>query len=235
MLEIVICDDNTPFLTNTSKILEHIIKIHSLNARIVCKANSLYELENFLKHNTANVFFMDIDFKTRETGLNHAIKIRESNHNAYIIFISAHLEFVFQAFKAKPFNFIPKPVTKEILEECLLDIYNDHIKTFDNTISKFIEIKTGTTLYKLKTSDIIFIEKAYFRTIIHAKNCSVQCYETLEAIMNKLSDDNFIRCHKSFICNKTYITEIRFKTREILLENGFVCYIGKKYLKELMN
>lgn len=235
MLEIVICDDNERCLNNFNSIIEKTLRDHNINGRIVCKANCPEIVEEFIKHKSANVYFLDIDFKNCISGYSLAKKIRERDIKAYIVFVSGHLEYVLQAFKIKTFDFLPKPVSPEILEQCLLNMYSDYIGTTNVSYDcRYIEVKSGASIYRIKNSDIVFIEKLNSKTLIHMASGIVTCTETLEALNKTLNDESFIRCHKSFIANKTYISEIHLNKNEIVFETGQVCYIGRKYKKGLV-
>ena len=59
------------------------------------------------------------------TGLQLAEKIREFNKDSYIIFTTGHLEYSLMAYKLKTFDYIPKPITLERLEETVLRLVDD--------------------------------------------------------------------------------------------------------------
>ncbi|MCX7921535.1 MAG: LytTR family DNA-binding domain-containing protein [Clostridia bacterium] len=236
MLQIVLCEDNQLYLNSIANTVKKILSQNNINGKIVCKATDAKTVENYLKHNMANVFFLDIDLKSKETGYNLAEKIREYNIQAYIVFVTCHFEFVLQAFKVQCFDFLTKPVTEEILEQCLLRIYRNYLATTSIPLNndRCIEIKSGSNIYKIKTKDIIYIERQGFRTIVYTVYSEISCYETLDAFEKMLSDKNFVRCHKSFIANKAYMSEIHLKEKVIFFETGQKCYIGPKYKKELV-
>ncbi len=235
MLRIVICDDDKRYLQYVESIVKKIIIKNGIPGQIVCSADSPELIGEFIRNKTANVFLLDIDLKVQESGFMLAQKIRENDRKAYIVFITAHLEFILRAFKIKPFDFLPKPATAEILEKCILDIYNDYMFINDTREeANFIEIKSGSNLYRIRAADIIYIEKVSYKTIIHMVSNEIYCYDTLESIENRLSGNNFVRCHKSFIVNRDYISNINTKEKKVVFESGQFCFIGGKYKKGLM-
>ncbi len=78
------------------------------------------------------------------------------------------------------------------------------------------------------------MEKYGNKCIVHAKNKTIYCYHSLDAIYDKLQSPDFIRCHKSYIVNKNFIGEINLSAMEIILANGQKCFIGGKYKKNLI-
>ncbi len=231
MLEIVLCEDNSRTLNNLELLIDRIIKKNKINGKIVLKADNPDSIEEYIKNKSANVFFLDIELKTLNNGYELARKVREKFVNAYIIFITAHLEFVFHSFKVKPFDFLPKPVTEEIIEQCLKDVYNDYIRNCNIEKDKVIEVKSGQVIYKVKVNDIIYIEKSDTKTIIHLAANIIQCCENLDKLEKMVDSKDLVRCHKSYMCNKSYISEIRLKTGEIIFETGHSCLLGRKYRK----
>ncbi|MCX7745504.1 MAG: LytTR family DNA-binding domain-containing protein [Clostridia bacterium] len=237
MLQIVLCEDNLYCLSQTANAIEKILSCNFISGQIVCKATETKTVEDYLKHNTANVFLLDINLDNNGNGFFLAQKIRENNQHAYIVFLTCHLEYVLQAFKVHSFDFLVKPVSKEILEQCILNIYKNYISTLSlpaNNGDSYIQIKSGSSLYRIKTKDIIYIEKLKFKTVICMAGSEITCYDTLESLEQKLNDSNFVRCHKSFIANRLYISEIHLKEKEILFETGHKCLLGGKYRKELV-
>lgn len=235
VLQIVICEDDKRYLQYVESTVEKVIDKNGIQGQIVCSADNPELVGEYIRNRTANVFLLDIDLKVPESGYMLAQKIRENDRKAYIVFISAHLEYILRAFKIKPFDFLPKPVTAEILEKCILDINNDILMVNDpGDEANILEIKAGPNLYRIRVSDIIYVEKLSFKTIIHMVNNEIYCYDTLESIENRLSGNNFVRCHKSFIANRHYISNINIKDKKVVFESGQFCFIGGKYKKGLM-
>lgn len=232
MLEIVICEDNLQYLNALEYFVEDVIKNSNIKGRLVLKTNNPEDVKKFVQSKTANVFLLDINLKNGNNGYELAILIREKIKFAYIVFVTEHLEFVLQAFKVRAFDFLPKPATKGTIKKCLLDIYNDYVERNSSTEDnlRVLTVKSGSSIFRIKIEDIMFIEKLQNKAIIHTINNQISCYESLEYFeRNLLNDSCFVRCHKSYIVNKRYIQEIRSDKMEVVLENGQICYIGRKY------
>jgi len=115
VLRIIICEDNAEYLKLLEDYVNHTLESGSIAGEVVCAATHPDEVESYLTQGDANVFLFDIDLNSDKNGYELAVKIRENNPEAYLVFISEHLEYVFQSFKVRPFDFLPKPVTMKRL------------------------------------------------------------------------------------------------------------------------
>ena len=235
LLRMVLCEDNCSYAIFLKTTIENLCKNQPDIGKIVSISNSSSDIEVFLKTNKANVFLLDIDLKSEKNGLDIAREIREFDENAYIVFISQHTQQVFDSFKLKPFDFIPKPSTKEYIEDLIKRIYLDFSKNITKNSENTLQIKIGSKIHYLPTNEVLYIEKQDNKCIIHSKNSEVYCYDTLESILNKIPTPNFIRTHRSFIVNSNFIKKIDLKALEIILKNDETCFIGGKYKKNLLH
>ena len=115
VLRIIICEDNAEYLNLLEDYVNHTLESGNIAGEVVCAATHPDEVESYLTQGDANVFLFDIDLNSDKNGYELAVKIRENNPEAYLVFISEHLEYVFQSFKVRPFDFLPKPVTMKRL------------------------------------------------------------------------------------------------------------------------
>ena len=233
MLQIVICEDDKEFLVQLTNMIQSILNNNKINGEILCSTSNARDVEFALASGKANTFFLDIDLKNSENGYALAEKIRKSNPHAYIVFVTGHFEYVLHSFKVYTFDFLQKPITSEILEQCLQRIYDHYLSVSNNC--KYIEIKSGPSLYIIKINNIVYIERFKRDAIIYMTNGQITCHDSLENLLKKLNDSNFVRCHKSFIANRQFITQIDQKERSIVFETGQKCSFGRKYKNDINN
>ena len=125
MLKFAVCDDNIIILNRLTKLLESIFLKNNLCAEVVLSSNSSKKLIEYTNSNTLDVLILDIDFKSECSGLELAKKIRAKNKDMYLIFSTGHLEYALIAYKLKTFDYLPKPVAPERLEETVNRIFDD--------------------------------------------------------------------------------------------------------------
>lgn len=234
MLNFVLCDDNLSILDKLSKILNSIFIEHELDAEISFASTNPEEVIERINLNVPNVFILDINLKTKISGLDLANKIRKVNKSCYIIFTSAHLEYILLAYKYKTFDFIPKPITPERLEETILRLMDDI--SYNTKSSSFIRLNNKNTI--INQDNINFIKKDGMKIVFYTDTRTYEAYSSFNKISEELPN-NFVRCHKSYIANINKISNVNASNNLIVFNNSsngdnLNCVIGPKYKNGLM-
>ena len=226
MLNFVICDDNINILTKLSKMLESIFINHSFDGIVSFQSENANDVLNYVKNNHTDVLILDIDLKSSLTGIELAQEFRKTNKDSYIIFSTGHIEYVLQAYKVKTFDFLPKPIVMERLEETIVRLFDDVCTVPEKYL------KLGKKSF-INQSEINFIKRDGMKLIFYTNDKQYETYSSFNKIEDSLSE-NFIRCHKSYIANINNITNIESSTNTIIFPNNNECYIGPKYKNNLM-
>ncbi len=234
MLSFVLCDDNSNVLDRLSKILDSIFIEHNLDAEISLISPNPHKILEYIQTNMPNVFILDIDLKSDISGLDLADKIRQLNKTCYIIFTSAHLEYILLAYKYKTFDFIPKPITYERIEETILRLIDD--VSSSTTKNNFIRLNHKNTI--INQDSINFIKKDGMKLVFYTDTRTYETYNSFNKISTELPS-NFVRCHKSYIANIDKISDINSNNNLIIFnskhgKNDFKCNIGPKYKNNFM-
>lgn len=234
MLKIALCEDEKAYLSHLAKMLKELFDEERFGGKIVLACSTQEELEHFLQAGKANVYLLDINLKTGQEGYEMALKIKERQPQAYIVFISENLGFVFQSFKARPFDFLPKPVSKNVLANLLTDIERYMAVEKQGSEKDYLTVHSASTDYRIKKSDIMMIEKLKGKAFIYTTSSKITCNTNLEDFETRLSDfKSIVRCHKSFIVNKNYIVEKNAREMKLTLEGGLICYVSRNYRKRV--
>ena len=228
MLNFVLCDDNVKVLDKLSVMLETIFIKNDLDAKISFKTTNEDDLLTFTMSNIIDVLILDIDLKSKNNGIELANTIREYNKDCYIIFITAHSEYVFLAYKCKTFDYICKPITKQRLQETILRLFND----LENK-KQINYIKVSNKNILINSNEIDYIKRDGMKLVFYTKDKSYEMYSSFSKLQNKLPT-NFIRCHKSFIANVNNISKLELNSNLIYFNNMSTCDIGPKYKNDLL-
>ena len=227
MLSFVLCDDNNSIRTKLEQMLEKIFISNDISAEITLSCANPNDVINYISLNKVDVLLLDVELNSNLSGIDISKELRKNNKDAYIIFLSGYMDYVFESLKSKIFDYLLKPISYEKLERCILRLINDITKSNN----KYITLPNNKIT--LREDDITFIEKNKMKAIIYANNRKYETYSSLDKLENCLSD-NFKRCHKSYIINTDKISQIDSSSNTIYFNNNLTCSLGQKYKTIIM-
>lgn len=102
MIPVYICDDEKPIRENLERIISEQIMILDVDMGPVCSTENPDELLRIQKEDTVPaVYFLDIDFPGKMSGLTLAQKLRQYDPRGFIVFITAHGDLAFETFRLR--------------------------------------------------------------------------------------------------------------------------------------
>ena len=227
MLNFVVCDDNLNILNKFTKMLESIFLKNNYDATVAFQSTNANSILQFVTSNKTDVLILDINLKSNITGLQLAEKVRETNKNCYIIFTTGHLEYAIVAYKLKTFDYLPKPITYERLEDTVIRLFED----INGLPKRYIKIDNKNTL--IDENEINYIKRDGMKLVFHTDNKNYETYTSLSKIQENLPN-NFVRCHKSYVANVNKIVNVEPISNTLFFANKSTCDIGPKYKNTLM-
>lgn len=239
MLPIYVCDDQKAHLMSLTQIIEKIIIIDEVDMELKYQSETPEELLAYLADKKGPaLYFLDIALKVQMNGLQLAEEIRKLDPRGFIVFVTTHDEMApltFQ-YKVEAMDFIIKENTKELanrIRECMEYALRQYISPF-NQIHKVLAIPLQERIVTIVQDDIIFLENAAqaHKIRIHKENSIMDIYSTLKEL-KILLDEHFFQCHKCYIINMDRVVEVNTKERKVIMDNGMVCDVSIRRLKEL--
>jgi DNA-binding LytR/AlgR family response regulator len=146
-----------------------------------------------------DIIFLDIEMDGI-SGLEVGQKIRDSDRNVIIIFITNYMRYVLRSFRIEPFDYIIKPVDGEVVSEVLERALKKHKEQHF-----IVNIKWRENSYAIKVCDIVFIESDLRHIVIVTVDNRYKVIGKLDEYELRLAPYGFLRCHQSFIVNMNYI------------------------------
>lgn len=236
-LPIYICEDIPERLMQLKEIAETQINTEDLSMEVVCASSDPYSLLDYLKDHPQNaLYFLDIDLKVDMDGFELAQEIRKIDNDAFIVIITTHDELSIMAFEyeIEAMDYIIKDSgTENIKNRMLKCMKKAYAKYNKEEAYKEIALEIKGRIKRFALKDIFYIQSsdAPHASLIHVDRGVASVPFTLTSIEEQL-DDKFYRCHRSYIVNMQHIIDIDTINHIIQLENGAVCPISKRHLKE---
>ncbi len=226
---IIIDDDKI-----TCKILEgYVNKSDSLT--LIASFNDPVSARNMLtRRRDIDLIFLDIEMPEM-SGFDI---IGSLDFPPNIVVVSSAEEYALKAFDFNVVDYLLKPIT-----------YARFCKAIDKTIRYFsrkevppvtgdeeIFIKNGSSLVKLRLSEIIFIEALENYVTLSTNENKYTIHFTMKAIESQLPSTLFIRVHRSYIVNKSMIKTIKESSLEIIVGTTLTTIpIGKSFRDNLLS
>ncbi len=194
-MRILICDDETVIYEQIKSII--LSEYPESNVATVSGSKELCEKYN---NEIFDVIFMDIMLKG-ENGIDLGHYLSNKMPDAKIIFISGYQDKVSDIFfNLNPYGFIDKPI-----DAAKVIRYIDSIKQHEN--AEYFEYSEKGKTRKIPFKDILYVESSREKVFIYAHTIKFYVWKKISDIEQSFPE-NFVRCHKSFLVNMKFVSEI---------------------------
>lgn len=228
MLRIAICDDEPIMRDTVKRSLDNYSRLRNLDIVYDQFKNGADFLRSKKQY---NVVILDYQFDEvpGHNGLSIAKRLRKSNMDTAIIFLTSYPKIVFSSFEVDTFRFLVKPLNPEKLFQAL----DDFLKTLEKDATLMIRIEGATNV--INTGKLLYLEGdgKYCTLYMLSSGEPVECHETLASVEQRLPQHLFFRCHRSYIVNLKHIDS--YDHQEIVLRNGDRVFISRNKYKPFEN
>jgi len=166
-----------------------------------------------------DLLFIDIEMGIMN-GMEIARKVRETDENIEIVFLTNRREFVFEGYEVNALRYCVKPIDEEKLNEILRKV----ISKKREEKCYLIEKQDGE-MQKIDLSTVFYIEASGHYIGISTRQEYYQFKKSLQEIMEYLIEQKgsleqagFMLSHRSYLVNMKFVDSLN-KT-ECILENG---------------
>lgn len=229
-MNIAICDDDLEIKSilkqDVSRVfmkLEEYIDISMFDNGI----DLIASIDNQKKH--FDIILLDVDMPGM-SGLEVAKKIRKTNEDIIIIFVSSHEQYVFDSIEYNPFRYIRKNRIQEELSIALKSAYT----LYKKRQKRFIIIKSDDGEYRVEQSEICYFEIIKRKLFVHlTDNRILSMWKSIKDFNGEIDSSDFVKIHSGCVVNMKYIKE--YTNSDVILDNGerlSTSRAGIKLLKE---
>jgi len=220
--------DDEPLAINVIKnYIEQIEDLELINSF----SNSIEGL-NFLKNNTVDVIFLDINMPVLD-GINF---IKSLENPPLLVITSAYDEFAIETYELDVLDYLVKPIEFPRLMKAVNKI-NKRLDTIHKTPQEnskehpFIFVKIDKKkMKKIFLDEILVIESLKDYLKINTTSGKYIIHSTLSDFTNLLPERDFIRIHRSYTVAIDKIDAVEGNSIEI---EGLRYVIGRSYIDEV--
>jgi two-component system, LytTR family, response regulator len=195
----IIVDDEFPAIQELSYFINNFSSIKTLEMF----DDSIKALE-YIQKNPIDLIFLDINMPKLD-GLALSRVINTLKTKPLLVFISAYRDYALEAFEVAAFDYILKPYSENRIVDTLRRLEKC---TTSKLINNKLTIWKNEKLFVLNMNDIYYCKANEHEVFIYTMSDEYKTTSSISDFYKKLPQDNFFKCHRSYIVNIDKITEI---------------------------
>ena len=203
-LDVLIVDDEE----NARENLQILVNEYCPELNIIGLASNVNQAKTLINEFSPKLVFLDI---AMPQGNGFSLLEDFDERDFLVIFITAHSEYAFKAFKADAVDYIQKPIDIDDLQNAVkkalklakvtVPVKNKKVTSEDEIEKISIPTRSGYTF--IENKDIIYLKACENYTEIFLTNGKrIISSKTIKHYEEKMNKNIFTRVHKSFIINK---------------------------------
>ena len=207
-MKAIIVEDEIP----AKEELEYLIQTHS-KIDIVATFEDGLDVLKFFQAEEVDAIFLDINIPSLD-GMLLASNISKFAKKPYIIFTTAYKEHAAQAFELEAFDYILKPYEEKRIAAMLAKLEASFKKEsggeeeITTEVTRRINLRKNENIIVTDVNDIYYAEASEKVTLVYTKTDEYMMPMSISDFHDKLPQDTFFRCHRSYTVNLSKIHEI---------------------------
>ena len=232
-MRIAICEDESMDMQHLSKMISDYGEQQGKRYQLDC----FFSGEAFraaFQPGAYQIIFLD-NYIGAEMGMDIARKVRESDQEAAIVFVTMSPDFALDGFSVRALHYLIKPIAPEDVSEVFRRLQEPLPEE-----TPVIEVMSDRVMTAVPVSTIRYIEVYMKVCMIHCTQRELKVYSGIEKLMEKLPEHFFLRPHRSYAVNMDFIQAleadgVHLSTGEIipLRKNGRT-EVRHKYMEYLL-
>lgn len=193
---------------------------------IGCHFHKFPDAESFLfeweENRVWDALFLDIQMPGID-GVELARRIRTQDEKVVIVFTTGITDYLQEGYEVAAMHYLVKPLDREKVGKCMERIVKERTaaKTEHAFLMEVDEIKAGVAVGHSKvrfvSEEILYIEAFAHYTEVHLEEGVYRVHEGIGAWKNRMEDEFFVCCHRSYLVNLLYVA--RIDKAEVVLDN----------------
>lgn len=187
---------------------------------------------SFLREETVDLLFLDINMP-KLSGID---LIKSLSNPPKTILTTAYSEYALDGYELDVVDYLLKPFSFERFLKAVNKASGQIEKEQSSSESQPLIIKADGKTYRVAEHEILFVESLGDYVTLHTSTEKLTFNQTLKSFLDKLSQDDFIRVHKSFVVSLSKISYVEgnmisIGEKEIPIGNAFKDKFKTKFFK----
>jgi DNA-binding LytR/AlgR family response regulator len=189
------------------------------------KFESAMKAEAFLKNNTADIIFLDIEMP-KVSGLQ---LLQKMDIESIVILTTAFPQYALEGYELDIIDYLLKPFAFNRFLKAVQkakDYYQMKNIATGTLQPSYIFIKSEKRIEKIELNDILYAESVGNYVSIHTENKRIMAYLTMKSLESQLPLNDFIKIHQSYLVNCSKIdaiegNEIKIGNRSLPMSRNY--------------
>lgn len=191
-MQIRICSADAQFVKNC----QHVVKVWSESLCMNTQVRLVKTEEELLTDEKMHMVFLDADtFPISESLQREAENLADA-----LIVCTRNSQQAIQSYRMRPTAFLPKPFTAQML----MQITGRCIQLWQNMLQE-LTVTENRMPEKIPLCEIMWIEAMGHRSLIHGIRRELLVSESMNALLEALPPNLFVRCQRSYLVNLYHV------------------------------
>lgn len=144
-----------------------------------------------------------------------------------VILQTEAIEIAQYGYRLHIFDFIPKPVSVQCIEQVINRFIRERLQYDEGFLNIFIQ----GCQQRLRLGKVLYFESQARKIMAVMLDETVEFYQKMDELWEKIQKRGFLRCHQSYIVNKDYVTGMI--SGELQLFNRKTLPVSRAYAKQV--
>jgi len=201
-VKIAVCEDNAEDRSLICDYIQDYMTRHSYDAEVIPFTDGESLLEAFPSE-CFELLFLDI-LLPGMSGIDTARTIREMDQHCKLMFITTSPDYMAESFTVQTSDYVIKPIKRENMDRTMTAFYETLEK---NSRKIVVPVGRGGSV-SLAVAKIEYIEAFGKLTVFSMHDSVVETQLAISEVEELLSNEPFLRCHRSYIINMNHVKDI---------------------------
>lgn len=161
-----------------------------------------------------------------------ALKANRDNYIVYLLHSNSQLDVLIENC-LRPAGIVMHPYDDSKLNRIITRIQADYSNMIGDEDEDYLVLTGSAGTHRLPMKKILYVEASEKKVTIWTERQSITVRMTMGMIEEMLPKSRFLRCHRSYIVNREWVSEVDYANMLIRLIGGEEVYISRSLKNEV--